>query len=80
MSLDKVSVSIQDELLADIDSMARKESRTRSEFLREAARLYLERQRKWRNIFSFAEEKALDKRLTEDDVAAETKYLSCPSC
>jgi CopG family transcriptional regulator/antitoxin EndoAI len=69
----KVSVSLQDELLADIDSTARRESRTRSELLREAARLYVERQRKWRDIFCFAEERAQGKKLTEDDVAAEIK-------
>ena len=38
----KVMISIQEELLAEIDKAAAKENRSRSEFLREAARLYLE--------------------------------------
>ncbi len=67
----KVSVSLQDELLADIDRIARKESWSRSELLREAARLYVERQRKWREIFPFAEGKAREKGFTEEDVGAE---------
>jgi len=67
----KVSVSIQDELLADIDKIAKKESRSRSELLREAARLYVERQQKWKEIFSFAQNVARERELTEDDVTAE---------
>ena len=42
MSRMKVMISIQEELLAEIDKAAAKENRSRSEFLREAARLYLE--------------------------------------
>jgi len=38
----KVMISIQKELLAEIDKAAAEENRSRSEFLREAARLYLE--------------------------------------
>ena len=35
-----VNISFQDRLLAEIDAEAKRESRTRSELLREAARLY----------------------------------------
>ena len=42
MSRMKVMISIPEELLAEIDKAAEEESRSRSEFLREAARLYLE--------------------------------------
>ena len=38
----KVMVSLPEELLAEIDRAAQEEHRTRSEFLREAARLYLD--------------------------------------
>jgi CopG family transcriptional regulator/antitoxin EndoAI len=38
----KVMISIPEELLAEIDKAAAEENRSRSEFLREAARLYLE--------------------------------------
>ncbi len=61
----KVSVSLQDELLAAIDMIAKKESRSRSELLREAARLYVERQQRWKDIFSFAQNLAREKGLTE---------------
>ena len=42
MSRAKVMISIPEEFLAKIDKAAEEENRSRSEFLREAARLYLE--------------------------------------
>jgi CopG family transcriptional regulator/antitoxin EndoAI len=47
----KVNISFQDRLLAEIDAEAKRESRTRSELLREAARLYLHRQKQWERVF-----------------------------
>ncbi|MCC7352672.1 MAG: ribbon-helix-helix protein, CopG family [Anaerolineae bacterium] len=41
----KVLVSFPDEFLAEGDRIAREESRTRSELLREAIRLYIENRR-----------------------------------
>ena len=38
----KVLLSFPDALLAEVDRIAREESRSRSELLREAARLYIE--------------------------------------
>lgn len=42
MSRAKVMISIPEEFLAEIDKVAKEESRSRSELIREAARLYLE--------------------------------------
>ncbi len=66
-----VNVSFQENLLADIDRLAKKERRSRSELLREAARLYIERQNRWNKIFAMGEAIARDKGLSEEDVAAE---------
>ncbi|MFC1718169.1 CopG family ribbon-helix-helix protein [Candidatus Poribacteria bacterium] len=41
MSRAKITISMSEELLAEIDKAAESENRSRSEFLREAARLYL---------------------------------------
>ncbi len=41
----KVMVSFPEEFLAEVDRIAREEHRTRSELLREAMRLYMERKR-----------------------------------
>ena len=42
MSRTKVMISIPEDFLAKIDEAAKEDNRSRSEFLREAARLYLE--------------------------------------
>ena len=42
MSRAKVTISISEELLAEIDKVTKAENRSRSEFLCEAARFYLE--------------------------------------
>jgi metal-responsive CopG/Arc/MetJ family transcriptional regulator len=66
-----VNISFQEKLLADIDKLAKKERRSRSELLREAARLYIERRDRWNRIFALGEAVAKDKGLSEQDVAAE---------
>lgn len=45
-----VNVSFSKRLLKDIDEAADAEARTRSELLREATRLYIERKRRWRSL------------------------------
>lgn len=67
-----VNISFQEELLADIDAEARREARSRSELLREAARLYVERQRRWEALFSVGDQvRASSRSLTEAAVAEE---------
>jgi metal-responsive CopG/Arc/MetJ family transcriptional regulator len=66
-----VNISFQENLLADIDRLAKKERRSRSELLREAARLYIERRDRWNKIFALGEAVAKEKGLSEQDVAAE---------
>jgi len=66
-----VNIAIQPELLADIDAVASREARSRSELLREAARLYLERQRRWESVFRLCDQAVRRRRITQEDVAAE---------
>jgi CopG family transcriptional regulator/antitoxin EndoAI len=66
-----VNISFQENLLADIDRLAKKERRSRSELVREAARLYIERGDRWNRIFALGETAARDKGLSEQDVARE---------
>lgn len=67
MSNVTVSISFQDSLLAAIDAEARREAR--SELLREAARLYVRRQREWESIFALGRRQSARLGLTERDVA-----------
>jgi metal-responsive CopG/Arc/MetJ family transcriptional regulator len=71
MSNRTVNISFEDNLLRDIDRAARRESRSRSEFLREAARAYIQRRERWERIFAAGHEIARRKRLSPGDVSRE---------
>jgi CopG family transcriptional regulator / antitoxin EndoAI len=71
MKSSTVNISFNDELLEQIDQVAREESRSRSELIREAARTYIDRKRRWRQIFAFAEQKARETSLSEEDIESE---------
>jgi len=74
MSTTTVNISFQGSLLADIDKVAKTESRSRSELLREAVRLYIDRKRRWERIFAHGRTVATRASLTESDIAAEINY------
>lgn len=66
-----VNISFQDSLLAEIDAAAKRESRSRSELLREAARFYLQRQQRWYELFQLGDALGKQACLTESLVADE---------
>ena len=68
MSNVTVNISFQDSLLAEIDAEASRESRSRSELLREAARSYIRRQRQWDAVFTLGDTITRSEGLTETDV------------
>ena len=71
MKSSTVNISFNDELLKKIDEVARQESRSRSELIREAARSYIERKKKWNQLFAFSEELARNRGLTQEDIRSE---------
>jgi predicted transcriptional regulator len=73
MKTGTVNISFQKSLLKQIDDVAAQESRTRSELLREAARMYIERKKKWRALFDFGKSYAKGLGLKEQDVAEEIR-------
>jgi predicted transcriptional regulator len=73
MNTTTVNVSFQKNLLREIDVMARMESRNRSEFLREAARAYIQRKRRFDDVLAMGHNAAAAKGLTPDDVAKEIR-------
>ena len=66
-----VNISFSRQLLKDIDQVASDEARTRSELLREATRMYIERKRRWKGLFGFwrAEAKRRGLRLSHIEQA-----------
>ena len=71
MSIKTVNISFQDSLLADIDKVAKLESRSRSELLREAARVYIARKKRWDRIFAYGTSQASQRKLSKADVGSE---------
>lgn len=70
-----VNISFQDELLEAIDAEAKREFRSRSELLREAARLYVDRQRRWAEVFALCDQLTNGHGLTEEDVQQEIQAV-----
>lgn len=68
-----VNISFQDKLLAEIDAEAEREARSRSELLREAARLYVRRQRQWSDLFALGDRASARAGITEADVSKEIR-------
>jgi len=68
MAVATVNISFQEDLLSRIDQIAQNEARTRSELIREAARLYIERKNKWESIFAYGESLSSKYKFTEEDV------------
>jgi CopG family transcriptional regulator/antitoxin EndoAI len=64
-----VNLSLQDSLLRELDELAQKESRSRSELIREAARMYVERRRQWADIFSLGNQVRRKRRITPEIVS-----------
>lgn len=73
MKTGTVNISFQKDLLRQIDDVAAEESRTRSELIREAARMYIERKKTWRDMFAFGKRQAKNLGLKEQDVADEIR-------
>lgn len=66
-----VNLSLQDSLLRELDELAQKESRSRSELMREAARVYIERKRQWMDIFALGDQIRRKRRITPRVIARE---------
>lgn len=74
-STSTVNISFREDLLKQIDEVARTESRSRSELLREAARMYIERKRRMDAVIGSIRETVRKRGITEEDVAAEVSAV-----
>ena len=63
-----INLSIPKQMLSEVDAEAKKESRSRSELMREALKVYLERRERWDKIFEFGQKLVRRKGLTPKDV------------
>jgi len=73
MALSTVNVSFRDDLLQQIDEIARNEERTRSDLITTATEIYVERKKEWEDIFAYGQSLAAKYQFTEEDVNEEIK-------
>ena len=66
-----VNISFKNSFLAEIDQTARQESRSRSELLREAARIYIRRNKRWSQLFRLTESRGESAPISEADILDE---------
>ncbi len=70
MKTSTINLSIPRDLLEKADREAKKESRSRSELMREALRAYIERQARWERITTYSDAQVEKMGLAPGDVEA----------
>lgn len=64
-----INLSLPKELLQKVDRLAKRESRSRSELMRESLRAYLSEMMEWEEIFAYGRKKGKELGITsEEDV------------
>ena len=58
MNIQTINIALPKELVKKADMLAKKEYRNRSELIREALRVYMERKNAWDDIFTIGEKAA----------------------
>lgn len=58
MQTQTLNIALPRNLVKEVDEAAKKEYRNRSEFIREALRVYLRGTREWEELFEFSEKQA----------------------
>jgi metal-responsive CopG/Arc/MetJ family transcriptional regulator len=70
-----VNISFDKAFLKEIDKIAKKEHRSRSELIREAARAYIDRKSRWNNIFQLGIESSSINKISENDIFEEVNKV-----
>ncbi len=69
-----VNISFEKALLKEIDKIAKKEHRSRSELIREAARAYIEKKTRWQAIFGFADKYISKTKIVENKFTSNLEF------
>ena len=65
MQVQTINLSLPKKLLNVVDNRAKQEARTRSGWIQEAIRVYLENKQDWGSLFAYWEKKAKDLKVKE---------------
>jgi len=73
MPVSTVNISFNTDFLAQLDQIANDEARTRSELIREAARMYIDRKKEWQKIYETGSQIGKTLEISEEDIMSEIK-------
>jgi metal-responsive CopG/Arc/MetJ family transcriptional regulator len=73
MDVSTINISLQNDILVQVDQIANDEARTRVDLISDAVRIYIERKKEWQRIFKIGEEIGSKLEISEDDVMKEIK-------
>ena len=68
MNTQTINISLPSELLKSADKLAKKESRTRSELIREALRAYIKELTAWEDLFEYGRKQAKKLGIKPKDI------------
>jgi len=73
MPVSTVNISFNNDFLALLDKVANDEARTRSELIREAVRIYIDRKKEWQKIFETGKQIGDTLDISQEDVVNEIR-------
>ena len=73
MPVSTVNISFNKDFLLQLDQVANDEARTRSELIREAVRIYIDRKREWERVFETGKQIGSTLEISQKNVMKEIK-------
>lgn len=74
MQTQTFNIALPKDLVKKVDQQAKEEYRNRSEFIREALRIYLKRRQEWNQIFKAGKEAAKKTGITSEEQINDIVY------
>lgn len=74
MQTQTFNIALPKKLVQKIDKTAKKEYKNRSEFIREAVLVYLQRKEGWERIFTYGRKKAREFNITSEKQVNDVVY------
>jgi metal-responsive CopG/Arc/MetJ family transcriptional regulator len=73
MAIATIDLSLDDDLLKQIDYFADNESLTRADLINNSVKMYIDRKKRLQELYAYGERIAQENNFTEDDVMEEIK-------
>jgi predicted transcriptional regulator len=73
MAVATINLTVDDDFLEQIDTVAMNESRSRTDLIRNSIKMYIDRKKRLQELFAYGERIASMNKFTEEDVMEEIK-------